>query len=534
MNITIRTRDRKVWEDIKAFGERSLRQIAQSIGLSKDSVRRSKKALVNRNSYPESGLWETEEGQAWLCLLVTAVLFEFGLKCNLGADRLSEFFKRIRLEQQIGVSPTALRNLLKRLEALVMSYQHEQESQRCGSRREIIASADETFFGEVMILILMDLSSGYVLIEDQATDRSYETWRGKAQERLQALGLRVRHFVSDRAKALIKLATHGFNCAPGADLFHAQYELSKWLGAGLYRRLGSAVNKLKKAQRAQQCVENRADEHEKAEQLQQAEDQLRQLEQAKQAYSETQQGISESVHAFSLEHRGPQTSAKVEEQLQHHAQMISQLAQAQGIEDNKGRLDKFKNQIKDIASIVDVWWLWATNSLLNEALDEAHQQWLLYTLLPVVYWHQQLQKTQHSALKKRYRRAWQQALALCNAHPLSSSKTVEEIQHWLSWAEWICAKFQRASSSVEGRNGCLSQMYHNGRGLSLQRLKVLTVIHNFDLKRRDDTTAAERLFDTSFPDLFQWLVDHMGELPVPRQTKGRSFPNPLNAKLVAA
>ncbi|MCP4284007.1 MAG: DNA-binding protein, partial [Gammaproteobacteria bacterium] len=139
MNITIRTRDRKVWEDIKAFGERSLRQIAQSIGLSKDSVRRSKKALVNRNSYPESGLWETEEGQAWLCLLVTAVLFEFGLKCNLGADRLSEFFKRIRLEQQIGVSPTALRNLLKRLEALVMSYQQEQESQRCESSREIIA-----------------------------------------------------------------------------------------------------------------------------------------------------------------------------------------------------------------------------------------------------------------------------------------------------------------------------------------------------------------------------------------------------------
>ncbi|MCP4933348.1 MAG: hypothetical protein GY927_03880 [bacterium] len=215
-----------------------------------------------------------------------------------------------------------------------MSYQQEQESQRCESRREIIASADETFFGEVMILILMDLSSGYVLTEDQATDRSYETWQSKAQGRLQALGLRVRHFVSDRAKALIKLATHGFSCAPGADLFHAQYELSKWLGAGLYRRLGNAVNKLKKAQRAQQGVENRADEPQKAEPLHQAEDQLRQLEQAKQAYSEIQQGISESVHAFSLEQSGPQTSAKVEEQLQHHAQMISQLAQAQGIEDN--------------------------------------------------------------------------------------------------------------------------------------------------------------------------------------------------------
>jgi len=534
LNITVRTRDRKVWDDIKVFGERSLRQIAQSIGLSKDRVRRSKKALANRNSHPESAFWETEEGQAWLCLLVTAVLFEFGLKCNLGAGRLSGFFKRIRLEKQIGVSATALRNLLKRLEALLISYQQEQESQRCESRREIIASADETFFGEVMILILMDLSSGYVLVEDQATDRGYETWQGKAQGRLQALGLHVRHFVSDRAKALIKLAIHGFNCAPGADLFHGQYELSKWLGAGLYRRLGSAVNRFKKAQQAQQCLENRADEDQKTEQLHQAEDQLRQLEQAKQAYSEIQQGISESVHAFSLNHSDPQTSAKVEEQLQHHAQMISQLAQAQGIEDNKGRLDKFKRQIKDIATIVDVWWLWAINSLLNEALDEAHQQWLLYTLLPVVYWHQQFQKTQHSALKKRYRGAWQQALALCNAHPLTSAKTAEEIEQWLSWAQWICAKFQRASSAVEGRNGCLSQMYHNGRGLSLERLKAMSVIHNFDLKRGDGTTAAARLFDTSFPDLFHWLVDHMGELPLPRESKARSFSNPLNAKSVAA
>ncbi len=183
---------------------------------------------------------------------------------------------------------------------------------------------------------------------------------------------------------------------------------------------------------------------------------------------------------------------------------------------------------------MDVWWLWAINSLLNEALDETHQQWLLYTLLPVVYWHQQLQKTQHSALKKRYRRAWQQALVLWNAHPLTSSKTAEELEQWLSWAEWICAKFQRASSSVEGRNGCLSQMYHNGRGLSLKRLKALTVIHNFDLRRRDGTTAAARLFDTSFPDLFQWLIDHMGELPLPRESSARSLSNPLNTKIVAA
>jgi len=36
-------------------------------------------------------------------------------------------------------------------------------------------------------------------------------------------------------------------------------------------------------------------------------------------------------------------------------------------------------------------------------------------------------------------------------------------------------------------------------------LQVLTIIHNFDLKRADGTTAAERLFDHSFPDVFEWV-----------------------------
>ena len=68
----------------------------------------------------------------------------------------------------------------------------------------------------------MDLPSGYLLMEEIASERSYETWWAKAQGRLASLGMRVRHCVSDRAKALIKLALSGFECAAGADLFHGQ------------------------------------------------------------------------------------------------------------------------------------------------------------------------------------------------------------------------------------------------------------------------------------------------------------------------
>jgi hypothetical protein len=45
------------------------------------------------------------------------------------------------------------------------------------------------------------------------------------------------------------------------------------------------------------------------------------------------------------------------------------------------------------------------------------------------------------------------------------------------------------------------------------------VIHNFALKRSDGSTAAQRLFGQQFPDLFDYLVEHMGELPQPRKPR---------------
>lgn len=67
----------------------------------------------------------------------------------------------------------------------------------------------------------------------------------------------------------------------------------------------------------------------------------------------------------------------------------------------------------------------------------------------------------------------------------------------------MVSNFQRTSAAVEGMKGCLSQMHYNGRGISIKRLKALTVIHNFGLTRPDGTTESERLFERDFPDLFE-------------------------------
>jgi hypothetical protein len=141
-----------------------------------------------------------------------------------------------------------------------------------------------------------------------------------------------------------------------------------------------------------------------------------------------------------------------------------------------------------------------------------------------------VEKTKTPALKTAYQQAFRQAQAALFQHPLTATVTPSAFATYAAWASDLTGQFQRASSAVEGRHGYLSQLHHCARGTPPQRLKVMTVIDNFDLKRANGTTAAERLFRTSFPDLF----DCMAPLPVPRKPRTPAKFNPLKLLTVPA
>ena len=50
---------------------------------------------------------------------------------------------------------------------------------------------------------------------------------------------------------------------------------------------------------------------------------------------------------------------------------------------------------------------------------------------------------------------------------------------------------------MEGRNGHLALKHHALHRLSLRKLGVLTVLHNYLIRRADGTTAAERFYGLS-------------------------------------
>jgi hypothetical protein len=256
-----------------------------------------------------------------------------------------------------------------------VNYQHHHESQIGPEKlQEIVDRSDETFFDDEPILVLMELSSGYIITEEETQDRSYDSWLSRSSGRLKQLGLKVRHFVSDRGKSLVKLALDGFNWGKGADLFHAQRDISTWLGQGFYQRLGKATKRLKTSREKLDKLKEKGVDGEaikiQEQIVKQDEGELYFMPQGQQTYKNTQQAVSESVHAFDLEGT-KQTSAQVKDKLHEEAQRFDEIARTHSIPDSKGKLTKFKKQIEDVASIVDIWWLWAIYRLSRLRFGES-------------------------------------------------------------------------------------------------------------------------------------------------------------------
>ena len=91
------------------------------------------------------------------------------------------------------------------------------------------------------------------------------------------------------------------------------------------------------------------------------------------------------------------------------------------------------------------------------------------------------------------------------------------------------------STLATDKHSLLEKLRHvHSRGLSPQALKVLTILHNFDLQRPDGTTAAQRLFGHPFPDLFESVLSTFTELPMPRRSSVSQQLNPWHSQTVPA
>ena len=180
-------------------------------------------------------------------------------------------------------------------------------------------------------------------------------------------------------------------------------------------------------------------------------------------------------------------------------------------------MTRVRKQIPALAALVDFWWQGVHRDLEPFLLSPRWQQWVYECLLPMVYWAHQVPRTRCRRRKAKLQEALAAVRTVFEQHAITQQLAPHVLAEWHAWANDRVKAFQRASSAVEGRNGFLSQMHHNQRGLPKQRYKVWTVLHNFDCRAADGTTPAVRFFRQTFPDLFETVLAHIEVLPRPRQ-----------------
>jgi uncharacterized protein DUF6399/IclR-like helix-turn-helix domain-containing protein len=514
-----------IFNSIREHGKQSIRGLADRTGLSKSSVHRPLQAMDRRDRYPESSLWETEAGRTWLIRLMVATLFVFGLKRGVGAETLSEFLGRLRLDSHVGCSPSALRTVMHMLERLLLetAAAWEKAGSAHGEIRPVIGAVDETFL-QRMMLVFMDLATGYLLMEEVTADRSFDTWYDRANDRLTTLGTEVLYLVRDRAKALIKLAHMGLGCLSIPDLFHLSHDLAKGSSLAIFGRLRQAKRDLEHAkQRLETLQQNAQAERVHIEQVQTrvaaCATALNHWQGVGSAWRQRLSNVSRILHPWRLADSTRQTSKEVEEQLGTELEAIETLLEANGLPMKKDTLAKVRKQLAGISALIDFWWQTVHQDLVQMAMTPPWTQWADELLLPLMYWQEQLRRTRCPGQKAQIARVLQAVEEAFARHPCTLKLTAELLAGWKAWAGEHARAFQRASSAVEGRNGYLSQMQHNHRGLPLRRYQVWTVLHNCDCRAADGTTPASRFFRRSFPDLFESVLSQIDELPMPRQRR---------------
>lgn len=505
--------------------ELSCRKAAEKLDASKSSIHRHRQKVASRSHQLGAGFFEQPDGMEWLTRLVAATILIFGILCGVGSERLALFFSLLSISAFVGVSSSSLKKIEKRMDEIIEQYKaiwDEKVKSRAGDIT-ITPGGDETFFDDIMMLVFMDLESGFLFNESIEESRDHKTWEARTISWSKIFN-RCRGFVSDKGAALVKLAKKTLKIPRFPDLFHLLNDISKTMRFSFYRLQKTEESAILACEKK---IRNNIDPENNRLLITRHRTALQVLGGQQIQYQKNLRRLSVTLHPFAALANTVQSSKQVEGKMLSSMNTIKTIQQRLSISDTQKKLNRTEKQIPDAAKQVDLWWGWINTSLDGVDIDEDMKVWLLHRLLPFVYWKQQIAKTSSKIIKRYYKTSMQFAQSTLAQHPLTKI-VLKQKDHdrWYQWAKEMSNIFIRSSSAIEGRNSWLSQMHFTGRGLSSDRLTSQTAIRNYMIERDDGTTACERLAGIKPENLFNFILDNLDPIPEPR-SRGKGKPPDL-------
>ncbi|WPL17664.1 hypothetical protein Thiowin_02699 [Thiorhodovibrio winogradskyi] len=529
----------------RAAGQ-SERQAAAAIGCPRSTLRDWSQSALALGDAPAAlaAFIATEAGVHWLHRLVLAIQFVITLRAGGGVRLVSEVLELSGLSAFVGSSYGSQQALNAALEQALVDIAAEQRQALATGMlpRQISVCEDETFHPAICLVALEPVSN-FILLEQYAEDRTAATWTQALAAACAGLPVTVVQGTSDEATALRRHIERDHQAHHSPDLFHLQHEVAKATGLSLARAVREADAEVAGSEAALQA-EREAEQayHQQrhgpgrppafAQRIQAALQRWarasceRDQAQARQQEAKTLiRALGEAYHPFDLEHAEAQLPERLAERLSAIWQRLEALADAADLP-ARARAHLAKAQRLNTALLATIAFFFASVQQRVETLNLAPgiEAAVLEQLIPAIYLERVATRCSGAEQRQHLKELSAQRLAPLRAsdHPIQALEASQRME--IEQVASDCADlFQRSSSTVEGRNGQLSLFHHGCHRLSSRKLAaLLTAVHNFYIRRADQTTAAERFFGQAPPSLFEQLLERVPLPPRPRRRRPRA------------
>lgn len=479
---------------------------------------------------PEVELFfESPPGMAFLHQLFIAAQFTITQLSPCGVDILAKFLQLSQLDKFVATSHGTLHKQSVQMEDAINQF-GEMEGKTLAlkmPKKKITLCEDETFHPEIC-LVAMEPVSNFILLEAYSERRDGDSWSAAIKEALTDLPVTVIQSTSDGGTGLLKHVEQSLQAHHSPDLFHVQQDLTRATSAPINAKVKQAektheTNKkirdklLKKQGNEANIIENHdlcsaldrdvilAEMAEEA-----AFTRLNELKKHQEDIKESKKALGTVYHPYDLETGVPQTADVVRDKMEAHYAKIYVIANDADLSDNSmSRLEKAHRVFKGMIHTIAFFWSFVAQHIASVGLTPEMESIMRDILIPAFYL--QLASKKAARAKERHRLSKLSKELLARLELIDGwGILTESIKDQMKTIAKDCANvFQRSSSCVEGRNGYLSLRHHGSHMLSKRKLRALTVIHNYFIQRSDQTTAAERFFESKPRNLFEFLLDQL-------------------------
>ncbi len=517
-----------------AYPEISERQLIEKVGIPRGTLRHWQARQENIDMDPDVvAFFTSSAGVAFLHRLVLAAHFVTSFLGSGGVRLVCAFLELSGLSQFIASSYSPQRKVSVEMEKQICAFEKEEDARLATEMKpqQICVAQDETEH-ERSCLVAIEPVSNYILLEKYAENRQAETWNQKMSEAVAGKPIEIVQSTSDEGRGITSHVKNGLGVHHAPDVFHVQQEVSRATS-------GSLAGKIRKAEKEVERAEQKVKKQEAAkakyyaqkqgsgrppsfdnrienarQEKKQAVESLTVGQEQQEQARKANKAISEVYHPYNLQTGEAQETETVDEALRVQFKKLETIAEEAGLrESSRQRIEKAKRVVVGMVATIAFFWLTVTAKIEALGLAEETEHMVYENLLPAYYLSIVAEKTKDIAQREQLKQKSEELIAVVQNKdsPIQRLSTAE--QQTLDTVAWECVHlFQPSSSCVEGRNGQLALRHHALHRLSDRKLNALKVVHNFHLRRRDGTTAAERFFGQAPKELFSYLLERI-DLP---------------------